>query len=780
MKPYPHLFLLSLLLLNVSFSVAQTESERWLRGRLVDAENGEALIGVAIQYGQAGVTTDPEGRFTLKLDGTADSLHISMLGYENQHLAIGELSDEDFLTLNLIPKTEVLDEVVISREAGTAYSRRRNENPQEIPEALTLFSSLELREAQIDNPQKLLDATPGVSMISSQNIGTVFITVRGITQVRNGQAPVTTVVDGVTLISPNSINAELFDIESIEVMKGPQGALYGRNAIGGAISIITKKPTNELEGFVRSGIGNGQMYKTAAGVSGALVKNKLRFRVAGSYEDREGFIRNETTGELVDPFEDLNLRAQLFFNPTERINVDAKVSYTKSEGGAVYWVTHEDGTANDFSDVPRGDAPGITKRELLDGAVKAEFDFGRFGTLESVTAYSKVFEVFSGDLDFTETSQFRQYQRLENIGISEELRLTSPNNKYVRWIVGSYFLAAQRDLTTIGSVDLENPVAPLLGFEPGIGFAPFINLDESNNNTTLAGFGQLNVNPSEALELTLALRYDNDRREQENINTGQVRRETFSQFQPKVSAAYQFSERVMAYATYSTGFRSGGFNAPGIETFPAIYEAEITENAELGFKTNFWDNRLTFNTSFYRIDFRNQQVFTLDIATVSQGILNLDRTRILGTEAELHLRPLERLDLTGGFSFTEGTIKEYREDESVVGNVAPFTPRTMFNGAITYRFQAGKHLSITPRLDVQYKGKQYWHIDNQDFQEPYTLTHATLTTQYKNWRLTGFIRNAFDTDYAVEFYAKEYSGGSADIRWPNPPRRFGASLEYRF
>lgn len=766
--------------LFAQLAIGQNTTERWLRGRVLDGENNEALIGTAIQYGQNGVTTDPEGRFTIKLDGSADTLKFSMLGYEHKPLAVAELPETDFLTVLLTPKTEILDEIVVSRGIGTAYSRRRNENLQEIPEAISIFSSLDLEEAQIEDPQRLLNATPGVSMISSQNIGTIFITVRGITQVRNGQAPVTTVVDGVTLISPNSINAELFDIESVEIMKGPQGALYGRNAIGGAISIITKKPGNELEGFLRSGIGNGEQIKMSGGLSGAIVENKLRFRVAGSYQDRAGLIENATTGEFVDPFEDLNLRAQLFFNPNERTNIDAKVSYTKSEGGAVYWVTHEDNTANDFSGVPENDLRGVTRRELLDGSVKAEFDFGRFGTLESVTAYSKVFEVFSGDLDFTSASLLKQYQRLENIGISEEIRLTSPNNKQVRWILGAYALAAQRDLTTIGSVDLASPLAPVFGFDPGTGFAPFLNRDEANNNTTLAAFGQLNVNPSEALELTLALRYDNDRREQENVGTGQVRKASFNQFQPKLSVAYQVSERAMLYATYATGFRSGGFNAPGIETFPALYQAEVTENIELGLKTNFWDNRLTFNTSLYHIDFQNQQVFTLDIATLAQGILNVDRTRILGAEAELKLRPTDQLDISGGFSFTDGEITEYRADESVVGNVSPFTSRTMFNGAITYRLKVGKDLTITPHMDVSYHGKLYWHVDNQDFQEGYTLTNFNLGIRYKNWSLTGFMLNAFDTDYAVEFYAKEYSGGSADLRWPNPPRRFGASLEYRF
>lgn len=104
----------------------------------------------------------------------------------------------------------------------------------------------------------------------------------------------------------------------------------------------------------------------------------------------------------------------------------------------------------------------------------------------------------------------------------------------------------------------------------------------------------------------------------------------------------------------------------------------------------------------------------------------------------------------------------------------------MLNGAVTYRFKLGEHFQIAPRVDVQQRGELYWHINNQDSQDAYTLTHFTLNISYKSWKVSGFMRNAFDVDYAVEYFAQEYSGGGADLRWPNPPRTFGASLEYRF
>lgn len=779
--------LILLLLVLGSFWTAQAqETEMWLRGRVVDAETEEALIGALLQQGKNGVTTDIEGRFVLKISDKSLPLKISMLGYKAQEFSPANLvSTSQPLRIALETDAEMLEEVVVGFQRENVYSRRRNEDPQDVPEALTVFSSEEIQEAQLQNTQDVIDATPGVSMANSQNPANVFVTVRGIRQVRFGEAPITTVIDGVTLPSSYSINTDLYDIESIEFIKGPQGALYGRNAIAGALSITTKKPTNELEGFARLGAGNGGTYESALALSGPILKDKLLFRVSGSLKNRDGLIENEFNGELVDNLREGSFRAQLLASLGSRVMLDAKFSYLNAEAGGLYWVAHEDGTANDFSNGPEQDLLGNNSRELLDASLKAEVDFGRFGTLESITAFSGVTDELRGDQDNSSASVFAQYQNFETRGISEEIRLTSPNNQKFRWLLGAYALGFQQDVRSGLEIDLESALAIIIGLPQGEGFFPLFENDVTNSNTTLAGFGQINYNPIEDLEITAALRYDVDERRQRDNNPNvdiPEKTETFSQLQPKISLSYRFSDKVMAYSTFATGFRSGGFNPPGESFFPEIYNAEVSQNIELGVKTNFWKNRVVFNLAAYQINVQDQQIFLIDLSTpeVQAGILNIDQTRILGAEAEVKFRPHENLDLIGSFSYTDGEIIEYVADESAEGNVSPFTHRTLINGAATYRFKVSDDFRIIPRVDVQQRGAMYWHINNADKQEAYTLTHFSLGFHYKTWSLTGYVRNAFDTQYAVEYYAQEYSGGTSDVRWPNPPRMFGARVEYRF
>ena len=169
-----------------------------------------------------------------------------------------------------------------------------------------------------------------MTLVETQNAGNAFIVIRGITQARNSEPSVAVIVDGVQQVNPAQFNQELFDIEQIEVLKGPQGGLYGRNAIGGAIVIRTRQPTDEFEGKVRAGVDNGFGYWLRGSVSGPI-SDTLRFRLAGSWYDTEGFIDNPFLGEEADPVEDLALRGTLLWTPSSNFSADLRGSIDRLE-----------------------------------------------------------------------------------------------------------------------------------------------------------------------------------------------------------------------------------------------------------------------------------------------------------------------------------------------------------------------------------------------------------------------------------------------------------------
>src|SRR6187399_2645722 len=185
--------------------------------------------------------------------------------------------------------TEEIDEVLVT-------ARRRSETFKDVPMTVSVFTAEAIESAGIEKPGDFIARVPNMTLVETQNAGNAFVVVRGISQARNSEPSVAVLVDGVLETNPAEFNQQLFDIEQIEVLKGPQGALYGRNAIGGAIVIRTRQPSDHFEGQVRAGVDNGFGYWLRGSLSGPI-SDTLRFRVAGSYYDTDGFIRNTFLGE---------------------------------------------------------------------------------------------------------------------------------------------------------------------------------------------------------------------------------------------------------------------------------------------------------------------------------------------------------------------------------------------------------------------------------------------------------------------------------------------------
>src|SRR5262245_16673253 len=272
-------------------------------------------------------------------------------------------------------------------------ARRRTEMLQDVPAAITAFTNDTIEAAGIERPLDFVNLTSNVNLVETQNAGNAFIIIRGITQARNSEPSVAVIVDGVQQVNPAQFNQELFDIEQIEVLKGPQGALYGRNAIGGAIVIRTRQPTDHFEGMVRAGIDNGFGYWLRGSVSGPLADN-VRFRVAGSWYDTNGFIRHTYLDEDADPVEDLALRATLLCAPTANFTVDLRGSIYRLRTLALYFNIVAD--MNDTSLPVLVNNAGQNDRDIDNLSMRLNWETNS-GTLTSVTSYDSLEEILTGD-----------------------------------------------------------------------------------------------------------------------------------------------------------------------------------------------------------------------------------------------------------------------------------------------------------------------------------------------------------------------------------------------
>lgn len=766
-------------------------------------------VNVYIEGTSIGTSTNLEGNYTLSLPQQSESLTFSLLGYQSQVITVGA---NRIINIDLEEDTEFLDEITIRGfSTVTTLARKRQENVQSIPESLVVFSSKDIEEAGIESIPDFINAVPNASFTSSQNIGTHALTVRGISQLRLAEAPVALVIDGINAPNPSVIDQELFDIEQMELVKGPQGALYGRNAIAGALNITTKKPTNEHNGFVKLGYGNGNTYKGSAGSGGPIIKEKLLYRVGAAYENSDGLITNDFTGLEVDFYEDLSVRGQLYLNLSDNFSADLIGNYTKTDGGAAYNVrgcdfllqsigacdiNQEPLTINNTSLNPIADEVGISERNTNDLSLRLRIGLP-FGVLTSSSALSNLDYDFSGDLDFSPLRELFQNQRLESSSFNQELRLTSNTGGNINWIIGGFYQNVNRDISSAGRVSSAGIFVNIIGL-PATDTAneilyPIIANEEENSNETLAFFGQLSYTIMEKTEVSFGLRYDRDTREQNDLLRLAINKETFNEWQPKFNISHRFNPQVFGFASYSRGYRSGGFNFTSVIRYPLLYNAETTNNYEIGLKTNSKNQRLIANLSAFLIDFDQTQISLVELDGGGSVIVNLGQTRNIGAELDIKYRATDNLELYAGAGLIDPKITDNGTDipDSLGASFNfedNFAPQINLNNtfiAAQYTISFNKQNSLRLRAEHEHRGPLYWHpsnINKQTSREFINLrVNFTHIKGVQTWSLGFYVNNLFSEDYTQEFVAGEFSSPLfGDLRWPGKPADYGVNLTYRF
>lgn len=663
-------------------------------------------------------------------------------------------------------------------------ARKREENIRDVPDTIQAFTAGQIQDANIGSVNDVTRLTTNFSIVEAQQPGVVLINIRGVAQVRNGEAPIAMVVDGVQANIANQITQSLFDIEQIEVLKGPQGSLYGRNAIGGAINIVTKQPTNEFDAFAEAGWAEGNELSLKAGVGGPIVEDKVLFRLTGSYLDRDGQIDNVTLDDEVDYDETWGLRGTLKFLASDNLTLTAIGSYQDTKAGASWYVPIAPGESNSKPKDVIGNRLGVGEREISDISLKAEWETSA-ANVTLIGAYSTLESFLDEELDWLPLDILTAIQAVDNDAYSTELRIASPDNGgRLTWLLGGYYLHVDRDLDTIIFLQPDNP------FVPGLADFPFSTASTSDSNDSYAVFGQASYEIQDNLELTVGLRYDLEEREQADLILDQTFSDDFDSLQPKVSLSYAPSDDLTTYVTVAKGFRSGGFNANAVVT--RVYDSEELWSYEVGAKSSFLDGRLAVNVAAFYTDISNRQVYGLDLsAGPNQFIANpIPEAHVIGAEVELIARPMENLDLAAGFGFLDSEIDTY--DQSVFAGTAAFgdfegnelnqMPTWSFNFSGQYTHPLTDEFDLVARVDVSGSGGDYyWEIDNQDKRSSQVFTDLRLSVKSDNMRLTFFVENLFDEGYVIEFVPVEWSGAvPGDIGAPGRPRQFGVSLRYDF
>jgi iron complex outermembrane receptor protein len=440
---------------------------------------------------------------------------------------------------------------------------------------------------------------------------------------------------------------------------------------------------------------------------------------------------------------------------------------------------------------PSQDDPGFTDRTILDASLVIDYDTGA-GTFTSITAYDDIDLLFGEDLDATSIRAITDTrQDRDTRGVSQELRFTSPGENRFRYIVGAYYQNTERDLDTRTAFDYCFFFGVVCGEAPpfslsGIRVPTQLNLLESEFNQW-AVFAQGNYDITAALEVTVALRYDEDKRQQDDLLGNRTDEATFSDFQPKVSLAWQATPDAMLYATYAEGYKSGAFNPPPPPgaTFPLIVQQEGTKNYEIGAKTEWLDHRLQLNSSLYYTDYEDIQVFRLDLQTGGQVAINADKARIQGIELELTGRPTQNLELTAAYGYTDAEFTDFNGTGVFDDNRLPNSPLYTFNAAGRYEYPLDNGLAIVSRLDYNRTGAIYFADENVGYQPTYDTLDAQVGLESDRWSVTVWGRNVLDERYASSVYMRSISPAiygrlGIDAIQNEPGATYGAELRWSF
>ena len=543
-----------------------------------------------------------------------------------------------------------LEDVVVTAE-------RRESSAQRTPVAIAVFSQEALTKNGVGDVAGLATISPSLNIGASS--GATFIAVRGVASrdfTEIGDSAIAVSVDDIYLQRPTGINAGFYDLERIEVLRGPQGTLYGRNATGGAVNILTKKPGFDNSGYINADIGNYDAVAIDGAVNIPLGEN-LAGRISGVRRYNEGYRDNGPAGRG-DDTDVWGVRGQLLYNPTERLTLSGGADFMTLGGtGTVYDGVPITTVGGVVTTTPKTDADdteafdlnyaGKYDVDILRLTGRATYNFDN-ATLTYIAGYVQQKLYHSWDNDGRPDRSFVYTRDEDSKDYSHELRLASANSTGFVWQVGAYYF--KEDLALNNYFDL-NPLGPLINVRE-------YHYDVETESKAI--FGQASYDVTDALRVTGGLRYTEDSKSRvgesyvgalnQDVTDGVAERTyatddtsaTWDQTTWHVGVDYRLSPENLLYGKVSTGYKSGGFNNFGL----GAYDPETLTAYEIGSKNRFMNNALQVNLSAFFYQYDDQQVSQFDTASASTVIVNAGESEIKGIELETiaALSPVDRLD----------------------------------------------------------------------------------------------------------------------------------------
>ena len=616
---------------------------------------------------------------------------------------------------------------------------------EQVPASLSVLNAEDLRKGGIDDLERLARVTPGFTFQPFGQSGTNLPVVRGLTSSPTAfSSSMLMLVDGVPTLMGQGFDHNLLGVEQVEILRGPQSTLYGRNAEAGVLSIRTRQPDAEPYARIEAGTGSRDQRTLSADASTALVPDTLYAGVSGQWLEQDGFIDDGYRGGQADDRERHSARMVLRWTPS--LNTDVNLRYSRQDyrDGASLW-----GAVNASRREVRSGTPSWnhSSGRSLSLDVLHEFDSGL--KLRSITARNDFYDRVQQDTDFMPADLFHLRRDYHMNTLSQEFRLEGQWRDN-QWLLGAYADRDDHDLSYQQKLPLR-----------------LTRTDVQLGGNTTALFGQWVMPLAERWTLTLGARAEQDKVHIDPA-IGSRQSDQWQRLTPKAALQYEWQPDAYLYGSYSEGFRAGGFNAfSSAANYPG-YDPEKVKTYEVGAKGWMDDKRLRYSAALYWMDVRDMQVQQM----IQPGVVyitNAASARSTGLDLEAEYLLADNWRLVSAVGLNRTRFQSFREGSNdYQGNRNPYAPD--LTGHLSLRYDAPQ--GWWAQGGVSAVGKTYLDSANQYSRGGYGLIDLNAGYDFSHYGISAYVKNAADKRYD----AVGYLNGTARVY--SPPREIGLRVSY--
>ncbi len=727
----------------------------------------------------------------------------------------------------------VLEEVQVT-------ARQRTESLQDVPVAVTVMDESALQKTFAQNLGEMGDYAPNVTIGTVPGFNAASIAIRGVS---TGDIPstfdpaVTVAVDGFYLGHYQASLLDMFDIEQVEILRGPQGTLFGKNTIGGVINVTTKKPSGEFGVQAKVRVGNEGRQDVMLAADLPIVENTLAARISMQQFDFDGFYENTFDGSDAGGQDLFAARAKLLWTPTEEFEALLSLEYIEDDSDTpmVVNTTTEDkafynGAGPGFpsypgrgsggsANLPLGDpfktglvtpaqhAPGFAESKNTDGhqedvdGVYLTLNWDVMGgTLTSITGYRAVDSDYYNDYVGEPAAIYATIRSVYRDTYSQEIRFAGSMDN-LDYVVGGYYQQNDMDYENYTSLGPDHPFAGLSPVIPVGG--GLTTADGSQEATSYAIFGEGNYSLTESTSLTAGIRYSDEEKDFELSplffpTEARVKEsDSWDDITYRLGVDHQINDSIMLYASFSTGFKSGGYNeqAGSLTSAAASFEPEEAESFEIGMKADLLDNTLRLNVAAFAVEYTDLQVDAVVPLVGSVGqesiITNAGEVTSYGLEADVMWLATDHLTIDGTLGLLDAEYDKFNCDRDADATTPDVdctdfdvkrTPETTASLGATYNIPlSGLGGSVDLNTNATYTDAFYNDIINSDSSEHEEVTLLNASVSYiaddEKLRISVFGRNLTDEEYQT-------SGLSVANLWNfstyGNPATYGLEVEVKF